>query len=504
MKKNLPLFLVSSLLALLFCWEAEAVIKTWSVKEGNSIVLRFKEIERIAIGNPQIADATVVSPDEVLVNGEKEGVTSLHVWTKGGLFSYQIRVLKEEEPTLLEGLSQIEGFESVKIVRIGDLVILKGEVGSKEDKEKAEEIAAALGKKVVNLLKVRPMAKGKEAPVVKVSQMKGLEGVQTVFAGETVILSGAVDNQHDKIRAEEIAKSLYPDKKVMNLVETENPVQVMVRLELIEVNRAAFDEMGIDWMAEYGKGDYTYQAGFASSIIGIPSAVMSGAKISKVSSKNLKLLEADLSFYEKRGVLRVLSSPRLIALSGKEAYTNMGGKIPVPVDQGNGKITVDWVDYGIGLKITPLVDTRENINLKIESTVSQPDWGNKVGVYPAVREKKVTTEVNLKNKETIVISGLVNRTEGISRAKVPFLSDLPIIGPLFTGEANQEGDEELIVLITPQIVASEEIKTLQEMFSKKEGPFDEETGRAYKLKKEEAPRFPILLEEELKEGKENE
>lgn len=502
MKKNLPLFLVSSLLALLFCWEAEAAIKTWSVKEGNSIVLRFKEIERIAIGNPQIADATVVSPDEVLVNGEKEGVTSLHVWTKGGLFSYQIRVLKEEEPALLEGLSQIEGFESVKIVRIGEVVILKGEIGSKEDREKAEEIATALGKKVVNLLKVRPMAKGKEAPVVKVSQMKGLERVQTVFAGETIILSGAVDNQHDKVRAEEIAKSLYSDKKVMNLVEAENPVQVMVKLELIEINRDAFDEIGMDWFAEYGKGDYTYAAGFGP---GIPSAIAGGVSLSKVSSKNLKLLEAALNFYKKRGYLRVLSSPRLIALSGKEAYTNMGGKIPVPVANEKGVIgSVEWVDYGIGLRITPLVDTAGNINLKIESTVSQLDWGNRVLSYPAITEKKVTTEVNLKNKETIIISGLVNREEDTSRAKVPFLSDLPIIGPLFTGEANREGDKELIVLITPQLVASEEIKTLQEMLSEKEGPFDEEAGRAYKLKKEEAPRLPILLEEELKEGKENE
>lgn len=504
MKKNLSLFLVGSLLALLFYQEAEAEIKTWKVGEGSSIVLRFNEIERIAIGNPNIAAATVVSPDEVLVNGEKEGTTSLHVWTKKGLYSYRIRVVREEEPTFLEGLSRIEGFESVKVVRIGDLVILKGEVASKEDKEKAEEIATALDKKVVNLLKLRPMAKGKEAPMVEVSQMKGLERVQTAFAGETVILSGAVANQHDKVRAEEVAKSLYPDKKVMSLVEVENPVQVMVKLELIEVNRDVFDEMGIDWAAEYGKDDYTYRAGFIPSMIDIPSVATGGVGFSKVSSKNLKLLETTLNFYKKRGHLRVLSSPRLIALSGKEAYTNMGGKIPVPVDAGDGKITVEWVDYGIGLKITPLVDTAENINLKIESMVSQPDWGNRVGVYPAIREKKVTTEVNLKNKETIIISGLVNREESNSKAKVPFLSDLPIIGPLFTGEARQEGDEELIVLITPQIVASEEIKTLQELLSEKEGPFDEEAGRAYKLRKEEAPALPILLEEELKEGKENE
>ncbi|MEW5767157.1 MAG: pilus assembly protein N-terminal domain-containing protein [bacterium] len=444
--------------------------KEWVVKEGDSIVIRIKGISRIAIGNSTVADATVISDNEILLNGKTPGDTSLHVWTESGRTQYRIRV-REKTPALNE-INQIEGLEAVKTTIIGGSIVLEGVVLNEEKRGLAQTIAESFGKSVVNLIRVAEKKSLEEealllqvsqpspSPIDQIKEIPGLEGVTFVKLGDGLVLEGSVATQHDREKAEILAKFLK--EKVVNLVEVVGPVQILVKLELIEVTRNLLDELGVNWSSRFRKQDPSTSV----EVVG-PNLFKDTFNIQLARTSLGEALDiwAMIQALDSKGELKIISAPRLVALSGQEAYVNMGGRVPIPSTtevEANKRVTdIEWVDYGIQLRITPLVDQLKNINLKIESSISELDWANAVDAHPAFLEKKVSTAVTVKDGETIILGGLVNRSQAKKLDEVPILSHLPVVGNLFFNRQETDERKELALMITPQIISSgylEEIK----------------------------------------------
>lgn len=459
---------------LLFCGDAVMVhseeIKSWVVKEGDSIVLRIKDVVRIAIGNSEIADATVVSSNEILVNGKTPGDTSLHVWTESGRVMYRIKV--EEKVPTLDRINQIEGLEGVETAIIGGSIVLEGVVLTEDKRELAQTIADSFGKSVINLIQVsekRPLAQEQDSPPLipgpsptdQIQQVPGLEGVSLVKLGDGFVLGGSVATQHDREKAATLAKFFH--EKVVNLIEVTGSIQVLVKLELIEITQKLIDELGLDWESKFREHDPSTSV----KVVG-PNLFQNAFNIgiARTSLGEMLDIRAMIQALHSKGDLKIISAPRLVTLSGQEAYVNMGGRVPIPSTTeiaASERITsIDWVDYGIQLNITPLVDRLKNINLKIESSVSDLDWANAVNGTPAFLEKKVSTAVTVKDGETIILGGLVNRFQANKLDNVPFLSHLPVIGNLFFSRQGTEEHKELVVLITPQIISSEHLEEIKE------------------------------------------
>ncbi|MDI6791528.1 MAG: pilus assembly protein N-terminal domain-containing protein [bacterium] len=182
--------------------------KQWVVGAGDSIVLRIKDVSRIAIGSPDIADATVVSPDEILINGKKEGETSLHVWVPEGVIPYRIRVLGDNFP--IQEIRKIEGLEGVKTSILKGNLVLGGQVETKEQAAIAEKLARSSGKEVVNLIRITE-------PLAELREIEGLEMVSAYLIGDTLILKGKAATEAEAKLAQSLAEAEYD--RVVNLIK---------------------------------------------------------------------------------------------------------------------------------------------------------------------------------------------------------------------------------------------------------------------------------------------
>ena len=185
-----------------------AQAKEWVVGVGESIVLKIKDVERIAIGDPNIAEATMVSPDEILINGRQEGVTSFHVWVPKGIMPSKIRVVGDEFP--ISEINKIEGLELVRPSTLSKIIILRGEVKTKEKALLAEKLARSFGKEVINLIRITE-------PLLAINKIEGLEMVRAYVSGEILILRGVVAGNPESKLAQSLAEQEYT--KVINLIK---------------------------------------------------------------------------------------------------------------------------------------------------------------------------------------------------------------------------------------------------------------------------------------------
>src|SRR4030095_694523 len=153
-----------------------------------------------------------------------------------------------------------------------------------------------------------------------------------------------------------------------------------------------------------------------------------------------------------------LAEPNLVAESGKEASFLAGGEIPIPIAQGTGgnvAISVQWKEFGIRLNFTPTV-IGDRINLKVRPEVSTLDFTNAIVLQgfrvPALSTRRAETEIELTNRQTFAIAGLINNAMTQSLQKIPGIGDIPILGYLFKSKAAQKEHTELVVMITPEIL----------------------------------------------------
>ncbi len=361
-----------------------ALADEWIVEVGDSMVLSIPNLEKIAIGDPTIADATVVSINEILINGIHEGVTSLHVWAKKTVKKHAIRVIE------------------------------------------------------------------KIFPLQEISKIKGLENITASFVGKSLVLKGVVKTQHEKEQAEKLANAF--NEWVINLIEVQEPLQILVNLQVIDISTKDWLELGTEWLAKGKSNNQEYKMETRELGEGVTIG------LTQKGSHFLQELDFKINALKEQGKAKTLSSPNLLTLSGKEAYVNVGGKIPIPVSTTQANQTtsegVEWIDYGVQLRITPISDLDNNINLKIDTSVSGPDWDHTVKGIPSMTSKRIFTEVNVRSKDTVILSGLTEVKKSTTTKRVPIMSRIPILGTLFSHKAEKIDETELIVIITPEIVKS--------------------------------------------------
>ncbi|MFH1563991.1 MAG: pilus assembly protein N-terminal domain-containing protein [Nitrospirota bacterium] len=377
MKRYLFLWMVILLLI-----PFSAFADEWTIEAGDSMVLQVPDLEKMAIGDPKIADVIVVSPYELLINGIHEGVTSLHIWAKKTVKKHTIRVIE------------------------------------------------------------------KKFPLQEISKIKGLENITASFVGKSLVLKGTVKNQHEKQQAEILANAF--NDWVINLIQVEEPLQVLVNLQVIDMSTKDWLQLGSELEVNSKIEGQEYNGNI--------SGFREGLNIGIVKKTDfLPNFTFKIEALKEKGKAKTLSSPSLLTLSGKEAYVNVGGKIPIPTTVTQNQTTssgVEWIDYGIQLRITPVADLDNNINLKINSSISAPDWSRTVKDIPAMTSKNISTEVNVKSRDTVILSGLTEVKKSTINKRVPVLGRIPILGALFSSKTVKEDESELIIIITPEIVTS--------------------------------------------------
>jgi len=372
------------------------------------------EIVRVAITDPAIADATVVGPRELLIDGKAAGTVSLIIWGDRERVQYDV-VVDPGVPRLQQTLQGLFPGEEIQVTQTEQAVVLTGRVSGNDIMLRAAEVAAATvpAAKIINLLQ----------------------------------LPGGIGSQ-----------------------------QVMLQVRIAEVNRRAVEELGANGFTNAIGVDDTIVRGTTQQFPSVEyQALKSTYQDGKLVSSEGQMLFSDflnlfiLSNKYKVGMLiralqssgnfQSLAEPNLIAYNGQEATFLAGGEFPVPVVQSAGAgaaaVSIVFREFGVRLSFTPTI-AGDVIKLKVRPEVSALDFASGVTLggfrVPALTTRRAETMVELRDGQSFAIAGLLSNFSQENTANVPFLSKIPIIGYLFKTKAERQERTELLVLVTPQLV----------------------------------------------------
>ena len=297
--------------------------------------------------------------------------------------------------------------------------------------------------------------------------------IRVASANDQLILSGTAKDAVDAERAMSIAKGMAPGISVINAMKIGQAQQVMLKVRYLEVNRNAAREIGVNWYGANASGTRGVNTGLGQLVQGdrvirsedsqsatpggLPlfkslSAFASGGTAEPFSIAVASILNQGVSLdvmvtaLERKGLVRLLAEPNLVALSGEKASFLAGGEIPVPSVQpssgGTPLITVEYKRFGVELSFEPTVLSAGIINLRIAPKVSQLDYANAVVVQglqiPALATRETRTTIELRDGQSFAISGLL-QSEGLRDiAQVPWIGSVPVLGALFRSSSYQQ------------------------------------------------------------------
>jgi pilus assembly protein CpaC len=371
---------------------------------GRSAVISVGQpITRVSLTIPNIADAMVTSPQQLLLHGKAPGTISMFVWDRGGGISRYEVVVQRDLSELSARLTHLFPGENITVASNGTDVVLSGSVSGKYAMDKAAEVAAGYVEKkedVVNLLK----------------QQEGMASRQ-----------------------------------------------VLLRVRFAEVSRSALTELGVS-LAGNGVNDGRWFGRTTTQQFASPAWNEDGKFIFS-DFLNLFLFDSKneiagvVRALQNKGLFQSLAEPNLVAEDGKEASFLAGGEYPYPVVQGQSggtSISIQFKEYGVRLNFTPTIVGTDLVKLKVRPEVSSLDFANAVTLegfrVPAISTRRAETEVELQDGQTFAIAGLMNNTVTSQMSKIPGIGDIPVLGLLFRSKAARKDQTELVVMITPTIL----------------------------------------------------
>jgi len=386
------------------------------VMVGKSLLINTTErLKRVSVTDPSVADALVVTPTQVLVNGLSPGEISLLIWDElERSRSFDLRV-DVDITAASEEMHKLFPNEQIEVTPSRSAIVLSGHVTTEDVAKHAGALATAYSKNVVNVLTFGPVGAD----------------------------------------------------------------EVLLEVKFAEVDRTALTQLGVNLFST-GSGNTiggisTGQYGgqtvgtISDTIGGNGTATANGFTTTTTLSSVLNLfffnpqvhLGGVIRALQEKNLLQILAEPNLIAVNGKEASFLAGGEFPFPVVQPNATglstVTIQFREFGVRLKFTPVIQPNGNIHLHVLPEVSTLDFANSVTVsgttIPAISTRKADTEFELQDGQSFVIAGLMdNRVTDILN-KVPWLGDIPILGNFFKSKSAQRSNSELMVLCTARRVS---------------------------------------------------
>jgi len=272
-------------------------------------------------------------------------------------------------------------------------------------------------------------------------------------------------------------KSLEDVLTLLEKLERPTP-QVMIEARIVESSRNFVREIGIQLglvsqirnrafpnridvrggLPNTGKSGGLVTPAPANFLLDLPAAVATGSGGAigfSFASIGGTILDAQLSAMESSGRGKIISSPKIATLDNTEAQIKSGRKIPVATTSAEGTKT-EFVEANITLKVTPHVTPNDYISMKITAAKDEADFGNVVNGIPTITTREANSDMLVKDGDTVVIGGLYKRTISSSRAGIPGLSSLPVIGWLFRKEQEKDDSDELLIFLTPRIIRQDD------------------------------------------------
>ena len=414
----------------------------------SQIVRLSSPVKRISVGNPEIGDLLIIGSRQIYIVGKSLGTTNVVLWNSkdqviGTLnleVTHDLNNLKTKLHELLPG-------EVIDVHSSNGSIVLSGEVSSAAKVDTAVKLAETFLK-------------------------KSKDSDDTLQGG------------------------------VLNMLQVGGAQQVMLHVQVAEVAHSLVRRLDLQFKTFYNGSKL--KAGAVNGGASFPDAVLSdGTRVpifgdldegligpavsefapglSGISDKGLfaSYLSGDFLFNlvldaaKNQGLAKILAEPTLTTMTGQQASVLSGGEFPVPVAQEFGRTTIEYKEFGVGMKFLPVVLDSGTISLKVNVSVSDlrsdnsialgaptagaSDAAGQIGggvfVIPALAKRTATSTVELRNGETMGIAGIISEQLRENVDKFPGLGDLPLLGPLFRSQDFIKNQTELVVFVTPRLAA---------------------------------------------------
>jgi pilus assembly protein CpaC len=415
-------------------WATETITqygttRTIRLAINKSRVLELpRPVRVVSIGNPDVADVVVMRARQIYVLGKSLGTTNVVLWDDTDRVQAVLNLeITHDLETLKATLHEMLPGEPIEVRSARDRLILSG-------------------------------------PVTSTARMDSALRLANGFAG-----AGG--------------------NPVLNMMEVGGSHQVMLDVKVAEVSRTLIKRLGINFNA-FDSGS-PWKIGAVQGGASFPDAIFNnggripvfgdgtpvGPVITEFAPTTATIgdtglfasyLSGDFLFNmvidaaEREGVAKILAEPNLTTLSGQEAHFLAGGEFPIPVPQDLGRVTIEYKEFGVGLRFLPLVLDSGHINLKVDVSVSDVTQASTIVIgageqapqqflVPALVKRAASSTVELGHGQTIAIAGMINENLRDNINKFPGLGDLPILGMLFRSQDFAKDQTELVIFVTPRL-----------------------------------------------------
>jgi pilus assembly protein CpaC len=420
--------------------------QTLALPRGKSAIIELPaDVRDVLVTNPAVADAVLRSPRRIYVLGMTSGQTDAVFFDAAGrrLLSLDIRV-DQDTTAITQTINRVLPGARVRAEGINESVILTGQVASLSDADKAVQIARATVAKPEQVLNMLTIA-GKDQVMLKV---RIVEMQRSVIKQLGFNLSAVLNQVGEPQYLMGLAPSFGINGGILggiaggyNLDTTRQP--------LLDMFCGPTGQDKCPTVVRDGTQAFNWDAAKIGDTAGDPG---------------LNKANATIQAFERVGLVRTLAEPNLTAVSGESAKFLAGGEYPVPAGQDdNGRVSVEFKPFGVGLGFTPVVLSPGRISLKISTEVSEltnqgaftisGGSGTPSLTVPALTVRRVESTVELASGEALMMAGLLQEQTKQNIDSLPGMMNLPVLGALFRSRDYKSGETELVVIVTPYLVS---------------------------------------------------
>lgn len=379
------------------------------VQVGQSYIRKEpRALARVLVSNPEVAELKLLEEGQFSVRGVAVGSTDLWIWYRDDVDHPRVyKIVVENDMTDMERrIKDVVSTSPPKVYGVRERIVVQGEVQDVETLERVAALAKVYDKDFVNLMTVKGDSQVQLHVTFAEVSRTGLRELGVNILGIT-------------------------PQAVMGL---DSPAQSTSRY--LDLDEAEFDG------GNRANAAYTPSSGVFN--------LMSGVYAGPIS------VGAMLSVMEQNSLARTLAQPTLVALSGQQAEFLAGGEVPIPVAQNNGRISIEFKEYGVKLVFVPTVLGGNVIDMRAYVEVSDIDRSNSTRLsgieIPAFVSRKGDSHLRLEDGMTFAMAGMLKEQTSATKAKVPLLGDIPVLGLLFRYVKHQREETELVIFVTPELV----------------------------------------------------
>ena len=399
--------------------QEDAARRVIAIEASKGRMIRLDvAVKTVFVANPEIADVQIKSPMVMYVTGKKPGETTL--------------IAVDEKDRVLVNISVTVNHNLSRLKRTIDAVMPGNRI-----------------------------------------QVRSVDGA--------VVLVGEAHSPLEATQAGDIALRFVTRKEeIVNAISVKGPNIVNLRVRIVEMQRQVTRQIGINWDAVVQTGLFTFGLATGATPLITAASQIGAVGTSPVTNQLFNTrrqiqnnrvnnvygriasgaldLTAMVDLLEADGLVKTLAQPNLSALSGKSAHFLAGGEFPIPIPQSDGVVTIEFKKFGVSLSFTPVILAGNRISMRVAPEVSQLSNNGAIQIQnfqiPALITRRAETMVEAASGQSIVIAGLLMNNVVRDINKVPWLSDVPVLGKLFTSENFQRQETELVIIVTPYIVGA--------------------------------------------------